>query len=81
MEGVKGISAKRTDKSMEMIRQNGGMLKGAYALLGDTDLVLIVDLPDTGSAFKTSAALGKYLGVSFTTAPAVTAEEFDKLMM
>jgi uncharacterized protein with GYD domain len=81
MEGMKGINARRTDKSMEIIKQNGGQVVGAYALLGDTDLVLIVNLPDMGSAIKTSAALGKFLGISFSTAPAVTVEEFDQLMM
>ena len=58
---------------------NGGKLKGGYALLGEYDPVLIVDLPDTESAMKTSVALSKMLGVGFTTAPAVTIETFDKL--
>jgi len=80
MEGMKGISAERTDKSLALIKENGGELKSAYALLGDIDLILIVEMPDTGQAMKTSAALSKLLGVSFTTAPAVSAEEFDKLM-
>ena len=80
MEGMKGINPKRTDKTMEIIKQNGGEVKAAYALLGETDLVLILNLPDMASAMKTSAALGKLLGVSFSTAPAMTIEEFDKLM-
>jgi len=80
MEAVKAISAKRTDKAVDLIKQNGGVLKAGYALLGKTDLVLIVDLPDTGSAMKTSAALSKLLGISFSTAPAVSMEDFDKLM-
>ncbi len=80
MEAVKAISAKRTDKAVALIEQNGGKLKAGYALLGKTDLVLIVDLPDTGSAMKASAALSKFLGISFSTAPAVSMEDFDKLM-
>jgi uncharacterized protein with GYD domain len=80
MEAVKAISAKRTEKTVALIKQNGGELKAGYALLGKTDLVLIVDLPDTGAAMKTSAALSKFLGISFSTAPAVSMEEFDKLM-
>jgi len=80
MEGMKGISAERTEKSLALIKENGGELKSGYALLGDIDLILIVEMPDTGQAMKTSAALSKLLGVSFTTAPAVSAEEFDKLM-
>jgi len=80
MEGMKGISAARTTKTLALIKKNGGEFKAGYALLGDVDLVLIVDMPDTGQAMKTSAALSKLLGVSFTTSPAVSADEFDRLM-
>ncbi|HEX6270419.1 MAG TPA: GYD domain-containing protein [Anaerolineales bacterium] len=80
LEGMKGISAGRTAKTLALIKKHGGKLRAGYALLGDVDLVLIVDLPDTGQAMKTSAALAKLLGVSFSTAPAVSVEEFDKLM-
>jgi len=80
LEGMKGLSAGRTAKTIALIKKNGGEFKAGYALLGDVDLVLIVDLPDTGQAMKTSAVLAKLLGVSFSTAPAVVVEEFDKLM-
>ena len=79
-DSVKQISARRTNKATDFIKKNGGELKSGYALLGDTDLVLIVDLPDTEQAMKVSVGLTKLLGISFTTAPAVTFEDFDKLM-
>jgi uncharacterized protein with GYD domain len=79
-EAVKAISSKRTDRAAALIKQNGGELKGGYALLGKTDLVLIVDLPDTERAMKTSADLSKLLGISFSTAPALSLADFDKLM-
>lgn len=80
LEAMKGISAKRTDEAIAVIKKHGGELKSGYALLGDVDVVLVVDLPDTGQAMKTSAALSKLLGISFSTAPAVSVEDFDKLM-
>ena len=80
LEGMKGISSGRTAKTLALIKKHGGEFKAGYALLGDVDLVLIVDMPDTGQAMKTSAALARLLGVSFSTAPAVSVEEFDKLM-
>jgi uncharacterized protein with GYD domain len=80
LEAMKEVSAKRTDKAVNLIKQNGGELKAGYALLGDIDLVLIVDLPDTERAMKTSAALSTQLGISFSTAPAVSVADFDKLM-
>jgi uncharacterized protein with GYD domain len=80
VEAAKAISASRTKKSMDVIKKYGGELKAGYALLGKTDLVLVVDLPDNDRAMQTSAALTKLLGISFTTAPAVSLEQFDKLM-
>ena len=80
VEGMKGISSKRSDEAKSLIKKNGGELKAAYAMLGGTDLVMIVEMPDTARAMATSAALAKLTGISFTTSPAVTIEEFDKLM-
>lgn len=80
LEGMKGISAGRTAKTLALIKKHCGESKAGYALLGDVDLVLILEMPDIGQAMKTSAALAKLLGVSFSTAPAVSVEEFDKLM-
>jgi uncharacterized protein with GYD domain len=78
-DSVMRISAQRTDDTRDMIEQQGGKLEAAYALLGDTDLVLIVDMPNTEQAMKTSVALSKMLGIGFSTAPAVTVETFDRI--
>ena len=80
VEGMKGISAKRSDEAKAVIKKHGGELKSAYAMLGGTDLLLIVDLPDTARAMAASAALAKLTGIAFATSPAVTIDEFDKLM-
>ena len=79
-DSVKHINAKRTEKAMELVKKNGGEIKTGYALLGDTDLVLIVELPDNEQAVKTSVGLSKLLDISITTAPAMTIEAFDQLM-
>jgi uncharacterized protein with GYD domain len=78
LEGVKGVSAARSDQAQNLIRQNGGELKDIYALMGDVDLVLIVEFPDRASALKTSVGLSKLLGVSFSTAAAFTVDELDQ---
>ena len=77
---VKEISAERTDKGAAVIEKYGGEVKGGYALLGKDDLVLIVDFSGTEQAMKASVALTKLLGISFTTSPAVSVEDFDKMM-
>jgi uncharacterized protein with GYD domain len=80
VEGLKGISAKRSEEAKALLKKHGGELKAAYAALGSVDLVIIADLPDTAHAMAASAALAKLTGIAFTTSPAVTIEEFDKLV-
>jgi uncharacterized protein with GYD domain len=80
LDAVKEISAERTDKATAVIEKYGGKVEAGYALLGETDLVLVVDFPGPEQAMKTSVALAKLLGISFTTSPAVTVEDFDKMM-
>jgi uncharacterized protein with GYD domain len=79
-DSIKDISAKRTNKTKEMIEELGGKFISGYALLGDADLVLIVEFPGKEEAMKASVALSKMLGIGFSTAPAVTVETFDKLI-
>ncbi len=79
-EALKAVSAKRSDDAVALIKEYGGEFKAGYALLGDIDLVVVVDLPDTEHAMQVSAALTKLLGISFRTAPAISIEQFDKLM-
>jgi uncharacterized protein with GYD domain len=79
-DAVEDISADRTEETIALIEKNGGELKAGYALLGDKDLVLIVELPDTEAAIRTSVALSKMLEIGFSTSPAVTIATFDKLV-
>ena len=79
-EAMKGMSAQRTDEANTLIKRFGGEVISTYALLGEQDLVLIVNLPGIEEAMKASMALSKLTGVSFTTSPAVSVEEFDKMI-
>ena len=79
-ESLRGIGPKRTDKALKLFKELGGEVKSTYALLGKKDLVLIVDLPNIGQVMKASVALHKLTGISFSTVPAVTVEEFDRIM-
>ena len=80
LEAMKSVSAKRTDKAIALIKQNGGELTSAYVLLGEIDLVLIVNFPDMQSAMKASMALTKLMSVSFSTLPALSMADFDNLL-
>jgi uncharacterized protein with GYD domain len=74
------ISAERTKNATAVIGDSGGKEQAAYALLGETDLVLVVDFPGVKEAMQASVKLAQLLGISFTTSPAVTVEEFDDLV-
>jgi uncharacterized protein with GYD domain len=79
-ESLRGVSAKRTEEANRLIKGLGGEIKAAYALLGDTDLLFVLELPDNDAAIKASTGLTKLTGIGLCTAPAVTIEAFDKLM-
>ena len=78
-ESIKGINAGRTGKAREVIEKNGGKIQSMYALLGERDLLLVVDLPDNAAAVKASLGLTKLTGIGFSTTPAVAVDEFDRL--
>jgi uncharacterized protein with GYD domain len=80
IESIQEISAARTEAAMALIRENGGSLVSAYALLGEYDVMLIAEFSGIEQAMKTSVGLAKLLGIAFTTCPAVTMEQFDKLV-
>lgn len=80
LDSIGKVSERRTERATELIEENGGKLQSGYALLGDKDLVLIVDFPGVEAAMKTSVGLAKLLDVSFTTAPAISIDEFDALL-
>jgi uncharacterized protein with GYD domain len=79
-EAGKKISKERTEKAISLFKKFGGEVESMYALLGEHDLVFIVNLPGIEQAMKASVALTKMTDISFKTSPAVTVEEFDKLM-
>ena len=79
-EAVKQISAERTSKAASLIEKFGGRVNSMYALLGEYDLVLIVDFPGMQEAMKASLALTQLTGISFSTSAAITVESFDEMV-
>ncbi|MFC1729145.1 GYD domain-containing protein [candidate division KSB1 bacterium] len=79
-EAFKEISTDRTSYAVNLIKKLGGEVHSMFALLGEIDLVFVVDFPSIEQGMKASVALGKQSGISFTTLPAVPVEDFDKMM-
>jgi len=79
-ESIDKISAARTESANAIVGECGGVLKSAYALLGETDIIAITEFPSIEMALKASVELSRQFGIAFTTAPAVGMDEFDKLI-
>lgn len=79
-EALKSISAERTQAASKIVEDLGGKVEAMYALLGERDLVFIVDLPGTEEAVKAAVGLSKLTGISFSTSPAVSVADFDRIL-
>ncbi len=79
-DAAKKISGDRTKKAVSTIQKLGGTVNSMYALLGEHDLVFIVDFPKIDAVIKASIALNKLTGISFSTSPAVTVDRLDKII-
>ena len=71
------VSAGRTRDAQNLIARYQGTVKSMYALLGQNDLILIVDLPSVEDAMKVSIGLTKLTGIAFATSPAMSVTDFD----
>ena len=79
-EAVNKISAERTVKANQIIRQCGGNIVGAYATMGEADILAVAEFPGVNEAMRASVSLTEAMGISFATVPALRMEEFDKLV-
>ncbi len=80
LESVKEIHPERTAKARSIIEAVGGKIIGMYAIFGDYDLALIVNLPSLEEAVKISVDLHILTGIHFATFPAMPVEYFDLLI-
>ncbi len=78
-EAIKGISGARTVEANNLIKKDGGEVISQYALLGESDLLFIVNFPSVDDVIRSSVALNKLTGISFNSVPAITVDQFDKV--
>lgn len=77
---LKNASASRTRKAEHLIGRFRGKVKAMYALIGEYDLLIVVELPGIEEVMKISAGLMELTGITFTTVPAISVNAFDKLI-
>ncbi len=78
-EGIKGITAERTQKVIDVIKKFGGKLDLMYVLMGSYDVAFAVNFPGYNEVLEASLVLTKLTNISFTTFPAFSVDEFDKI--
>ncbi len=79
-EALKGTSSERTEEANNLIKENGGEIVSQFVLLGENDLLFIVKFSSVDEVIKSSVALNKLTGISFHSVPAITVEQFDKII-
>ena len=81
-QGVKGLIAEggtaRLAAVQKLTESMGGKLEGFYYAFGQTDLFVVVDVPDATSALAVSLAVNSSGGATTTTIPLISVEEVDK---
>ena len=77
-EATERLGQQWTALVQEEIRHLGGRVQEIYALLGEYDVVLVVELPHMAEAMQASLALKRRTGVAFFTSAAMSIEEFDR---
>jgi len=81
-EGSKGLlkdgGSKRRAAAKTLIESLGGKLECMYFAFGETDVVAIVDMPDSASAAAASLTIGASGGVTGNLTVLLTPEEIDQ---
>jgi uncharacterized protein with GYD domain len=80
-DGAKGLmkdgGTKRREVARAAIESLGGKLESFYFAFGDSDVVVIVDMPDAASAAAASLALSASGGVHSRTRVLLGVEDID----
>jgi uncharacterized protein with GYD domain len=81
-EGSKGLlkdgGSKRRAAAKTLVESLGGKIDCLYFAFGETDVVAIVDMPDSASAAAASLTIGASGGVTGKLTVLLTAEEIDQ---
>jgi|SRR3954451_14707131 uncharacterized protein with GYD domain len=80
-DGLRGVREKgaksRADAVGDMIKGVGGTMDGFFFAFGDTDVFVLVDLPDDESAAAVAIAVGAAGGASTNIVKLLTPEQTD----
>jgi uncharacterized protein with GYD domain len=69
----------RFQNARSLVESKGGKIIAIYGLLGEWDLMAIMEVPDEKTAMSISMAIGKQGNISAQTMTAVSEEDFVNL--
>lgn len=82
LAGAQGLlregGTRRREAVERLVRNLGGVLEGFYYAFGDTDLFILVDLPDNVSAAAASLIVAASGAGRWRTTVLLSAEEMDR---
>jgi uncharacterized protein with GYD domain len=81
LDGIRGVKAQggsaRRAAAEEAVKSVGGTIEAFYFAFGDTDVYVIVDLPDNAAAAALALAVTAGGGVTAKTTVLLSAEDID----
>jgi uncharacterized protein with GYD domain len=81
-EGVKGLlkegGSGRSEAIEKLVKSVGGTVEGIYYAFGDTDIFIIVDMPDNASVAALSLVVNASGAATAKTVVLMTPEEMDE---
>jgi len=77
---MKNEGIARSNKVKRNVEDLGGRLLAAYYCLGEYDVVAVLEFPDNKAAMKAAVKNASIGHISITTMPAVTRDEWAKLL-
>ena len=80
-EGAKGLKkdggSKRYQAAEALVKQVGGTLDAFYFTFGESDFILIADVPDSAAAVAVSLAVNATGALEAQSSPLITVQEMD----
>jgi len=74
------INSSRTKEAVGIIEKLNGQVVSMYAMLGQYDIILIVNLPGNREAMEVSVGLSQITGIQFNTGPVIPVDRFDAMI-
>jgi len=74
------INSSRTKEAVGIIERLNGQVVSMYAMLGQYDIILVVNLPGNREAMEVSVGLSQISGIQFITGPVIPVDRFDAMI-